>query len=218
MTRVAVLGHRGMLGSRLVSVLPRRFHVITFAHRWPDGLLDAIDVARPDWIINCISGGVLEWHDLPAELAVRFRARVIQPSTDAAGELTEYAQAKALADAEVLQRDGTVIRCGIVDPAGGLLAQIRKSSRFDADTALHWNGITALAWAGVAERVMDGDLSGLVVPGSPPTSIYQLAADACRVFGWKTDLAPRPTQGPDRVQRPTLWMPPIADQLAEYVG
>ena len=77
MTRVAVLGHRGMLGSRLVSVLPRRFHVITFAHRWPGGLLDAIDVARPDWIINCISGGVREWHDLPAELAVRFRARVI---------------------------------------------------------------------------------------------------------------------------------------------
>ena len=217
MVRVAVLGHRGMLGSRLVSVLPRRFHVITFAHRWPDGLLDAIDVARPDWIINAISGGVPEWRDLPAELADRFRARVIQPGTDATGEPTPYGQSKATAEAAVLSGNGTVIRCGIVDPAGGLLARIRKSPTFDADTALHWNGITALAWAGVAERVMDGDLSGLVVPGSPPTSIYQLAADACHVFGWRTDLAPRPTQGPDRVQRPTLWMPPIRDQLAEYV-
>lgn len=218
MVKVAVLGHRGTLGSRLVSVLPARYHVITFAHRWPDGLLEAVEVARPDWIINCISGGVREWQWLPAELAIRFRARVIHPSTDAIDEVTEYAQAKALADAEVLQRDGTVIRCGIVDPAGGLLARIRNSSRFDADTAPHWNGITALAWAGVAERVMDGDLSGLVVPGSPPTSIYQLAADACRIFGWKTDVAPRPTQGPHRLQQPTLWLPPIADQLAEYRG
>ena len=218
MVKVAVLGHRGMLGSRLVSVLPARYHVITFAHRYPDGLLDAIDIARPDWIINAISGGVPEWQWLPAELAIRFRARVIHPSTDAIGELTEYAQAKALADAEVLQHDGTVIRCSIVDPAGGLLARIRRSSRFDADTAPHWNGITALAWAGVAERVMEGSLSGLVVPGSPPISIHDLAAEACHRWRWKVDIAPRPTQGPDRVLRPTLVMPHIRDQFAEYAG
>lgn len=218
MVKVAVLGHRGMLGSRLVSVLPARYHVITFAHRWPDGLLDAVEVARPDWIINCVSGGVREWRDLPAELADRFRARVIQPGTDAVGEPTPYGQSKATAEAAVLSGDGTVIRCGIVDPAGGLLAQIRKSSRFDADTAPHWNGITALAWAGVAERVMDGDLSGLVVPGSPPISIHDLAVEACHRWRWRVDIAPRPTQGPDRVQRPTLAMPHIRDQFAEYAG
>ena len=216
MVKVAVLGHRGMLGSRLVSVLPAKCHVITFAHRWPGGLIEAVDAARPDWVINCISGGFPEWLRLPQDLAPTFRGRLIQPSTDAAGELTVYGLAKAEAEHAVLDQGGTVIRCGIVDPAGGLLARIRKSSRFDADTAPHWNGITALAWAGVAERVMSGDLEGLVVPGSPPISILDLAVEACHRWRWKVDLAPRPTWGPDRTQRPTLFLPHIRDQFAEY--
>lgn len=216
MVRVAVLGHRGMLGSRLVSVLPARYHVITFAHRWPGGLIEAVEAARPDWVINCISGGVPEWRDLPGELAERFRGRLIHPSTDAVLEVTPYAAAKAEADWRVRQGGGHVIRCGIVDPAGGLLARIRKSSRFDADTAPNWNGITALAWAGVAERVMEGTLDGLIVPGSPPVSIHDLAVEACYRWGWRTDISPRPTHGPDRTQVPTLWMPHIRDQFAEY--
>lgn len=215
-TRVAVLGHRGMLGSRLVSVLPARFHVITFAHRWPDGLIEAVEAARPDWVINCISGGVPEWQDLPRELGRTFRGRLIQPSTDAVWEDTPYAKAKGWAEAGVIETGGHVIRCGIVDPAGGLLARIRKSSRFDADTAPNWNGITALAWAGVAELVMSGDLEGLIVPGSPPISIHDLAAEACHCWRWKVDIAPRPTRGLDRVQVPTVLLPHIRHQFAEY--
>lgn len=212
MVRVAVLGHRGMLGSRVVSVLPSRFHVITFGHRWPGGLLDAIEVARPHWIINAISGGVPEWADLPRQLAARFPGRLIQPSTDAISEDTEYAAAKRAGEA-----GEAVIRCGIVDPAGGLLGRIRCSRYFTADTAPHWNGISALAWSDVAVQVMDGRLSGLIIPGSPPTSILGLATDACEVFGWPTVLAGRPTEGPDRVQQPTLWLPAIREQLARYV-
>jgi hypothetical protein len=209
--KVAVLGHRGMLGSRLVSVLPARYHVVTFSHRWPGGLLDAIEAARPDWIINAISGTWEEWATLPGDLHARFPGRLIQPSTDAIGEDTDYARAKAVGEV-----GEAVIRCSIVDPAGGLLRQVYRSTTFHADTAPHWNGITALAWAGVADLVMSGQVSGLVIPGSPPTSIHTLATAAVRTFGWPTRVVPRETQGPDRVQVPTLEMPPIAHQLAEY--
>lgn len=211
MVKVAILGHRGMLGSRLVSVLPARFHVITFGHRWESGLLDAIDVARPDWIINAIRGDWLTNGVLPHELAQRFPGRLIQPSTDAIGEDTEYARSKAAGET-----GAAIIRCSIVDPAGGLLGTVARSPVFEADTAPHWNGITALAWAGIAEQVMDGRLWGLIVPGSPPTSIHDLATAAVETFGWPTRVVPRETQGPDRVQVPTLDMPPIADQLREY--
>ena len=216
MVKVAVLGHRGMLGSRLVSVLPARYHVITFAHRWPGGLLDAVEAARPDWVINAISGGAAEWGDLPRDLGRRFRARVIQPSTDAIWEDTEYARAKSWGEIGVLETGGSVIRCSIVDPAGGLLRRVATADRFEADTAPHWNGVSALAWAGVAEAIMEGALDGLIVPGSPVVSIHDLAWAAVRTFGWRTEVVPRETQGPNRAMYPTLRMPPIADQLAEY--
>jgi hypothetical protein len=199
-----------MLGGRVVAALAPRHRVITYAHRWPDGgLLESIEASRPDWVVNCIKGGWAENADLPHRLAERFR--LIQPSTDAVSEDTEYGRSKAAGEA------GTVIRCGIVDPDGGLLARVRAVPIFEADTARHWNGITALAWAGVAEAVMDGTLTDpLIVPGSPPVSIHDLAVEACYAFGWRTEVVARITQGPDRVLWPTLEMPPIADQLAAY--
>lgn len=217
MVKVAVLGHRGMLGSRVVAALAPRHHVITFGHRWPDWLGPAIEAARPDWVIHCAR----TWDPdadvtFTADIARRLRGRVIYPSSDAVGEPTGYGAAKAEEEDEVLRQDGTAIRCGIVDPDGGLLARVRAADIFRADTRPHWNGITALAWAGVAERVITDDLSGLVVPGSPPTSIHDLAVEACHAFGWRTEVVMRATEGPDRVQRPTLWMPPIRDQLAAY--
>ena len=212
--RVAVLGHRGMLGSRVVAALAPRHHVITFEHRYvygdPGLFLDAVAAAHADWVINCISGPPVVLQDLPHELAARFR--LIQPSSDAVFEDTPYGRAKAKGEA------GTVIRCGLVDPAGGLLAKVRDAAIFQADTAKHWNGVSALAWAGVAESVIRGELTGpLIIPGSPPVSIHTLAVEACRAFGWRTEVEPRETLGPDRVLTPTLEMPPIADQLAAYL-
>ena len=200
-----------MLGSRVVAALAPRHSVVTFGHRWPESLLDAVEVARPDWVINAIRGGWSENADLPHALAERFPGNLIQPSSDAAGEDTDYGRSKASGEA------GVTIRCGIVDPAGGLLARVRDASIFKADTAKHWNGITALAWAGVAESVIRGELTGpLIIPGSPPVSIHTLAVEACRAFGWRTEVEPRETLGPDRVLTPTLEMPPIADQFAAY--
>ncbi len=215
MVKVAVLGHRGMLGSRVVAALAPRHHVITFSHRyqWPDSgpYLDAIEAWAPDWVINCTSGGAHVWGMLPRELAFR-GFRLIQPSTDAIAEESQYAAWKRMGE------HGTVIRCGIVDPDGGLLAKVRDADIFRADGLPHWNGITALAWAGVAERVIDGSLGGpLIVPGSPPTSIHDLAVEACYAFRWRTEVVMRPTEGPDRVLAPTLEMPPIRDQLRAYL-
>jgi hypothetical protein len=209
--RVAVLGHRGMLGSRVVAALATRHHVVTFAHRWPESLIHAVEVARPDWVVNCIRGDWSANADLPYALAGRFPGNLIQPSTDAIGEDTEYARSKAEGEC------GTVIRCGIVDPAGGLLAKVRDAGTFHA-TADGWNGITALAWAGIAEAVIRGDLTGpLIIPGSPPVSVLRLAQVACRVFGWQTEIVPAPATGLDRVLTPTMQMPPIGDQLMAYL-
>lgn len=208
MVTVAVLGHRGMLGRRVVQVLARSHHVITFSHRYPGGLIEAVEAAQPDWVVNCISGGWLELAVLPHELAARFR--LIQPSTDAIGEDTDYARAKAAGEA------GTVIRCSIVDPDGGLLAKVRDAGEFVATTDL-WNGITALAWAGVADRIIRGDLDGpLIIPGSPPVTIDTLASTACRIFGWWTKVTQR-GRTHDRALVPTLLMPPITDQLRGYL-
>ena len=77
MVRVAVLGHRGMLGTRVVAALAPRHQVVTFAHRWPDDLVDAVEVARPDWVINCIRGDWSANADLPHALAERFPGRLI---------------------------------------------------------------------------------------------------------------------------------------------
>jgi hypothetical protein len=208
--RVAVLGHKGMLGSRVVAALAPRHSVVTFGHRWPESLLDAVEVARPDWVINCIRGGWSENADLPHALAERFPGNLIQPSSDAVHEDTDYGRSKARGEA------GVVIRCSIVDPAGGLLAKVRDAGTFHA-TQDGWNGVTTLAWAGIAEAVIRGDLSGLIVPGSPPVTIHRLALVACRLFGWTTDVVPVDATGLDRVLTPTLEMPPIGDQLAAYL-
>ena len=209
--KVAILGHRGMLGARLVAALAPRFHVITYAHRWPERLVDAVEVTDPDWVINAIRGGWSENAELPHAIAARFPGRLIQPSSDAVCEDTDYGRAKAAGEA------GIVIRCGIVDPEAGLLARIRTARTWAGHTEGWWNGVTALAFTGIVERVMAGSLTGdLIIPASPAVTGLGLARAAVDVFGWPTTLI-GVSGGMDRRLTPTIEMPPIRDQLAAYL-
>jgi dTDP-4-dehydrorhamnose reductase len=213
--KVAVLGHRGMLGRRVMERFP---DAVTFEHRYTgaerDPLLEAVKAERPDWVIDCIGAteGDSLW-DVNAVLPHRLLplcGNLIYPSTDHVDDDTEYARSKKLGEC------GTVIRCAIVDPEGGLLARARKSDTY-GEPHRQWNGVTAKTWARLARAIVDTDQGdGLIVPGSPTISHYDLLETARRVFGWPTKTYPMTVRF-WTAETPTLVCPPIADQLAEYL-
>lgn len=202
-----------MLGRRVMERFP---DALTFTERYigggDDPLLSALADAAPDWIINCIgtitpSAMWLVNAVLPRRLAARHR--LIQPSTDHIHDDTDYAASKRIGEA------GHVIRCAIVDPEGGLLARAREGDTY-GEVYREWNGITARAWASIAERIVDGHLAGLVIPGSPIISHYELQETARHLFGWSTRTI-HSTFTRWTAPRPTLPMPSIAEQLGEYL-
>lgn len=211
--KVAVLGHRGMLGRRVMERFP---WAQTFEERYTgaeyDPLLAAVEAAAPDWIIDCIgaTAGDDMW-DVNAVLPHRLArlGRLIYPSTDHVWDDTEYARSKRLGEC------GHVIRCAIVDPEGGLLARARDGDTV-GETRREWNGITARAWAGVADVVMQGRVTGTVIPGSPTITHHELLRTAREVFGWQTRTLESSTRLWRAVQ-PNLMLPHIEDQLREYL-
>jgi dTDP-4-dehydrorhamnose reductase len=210
---VAVLGHQGMLGRRVLEAFPG---AITFEQRYVgtlhDPLLEAIEEADPDWVINCI-GALYDEPDLWTVNALLphrldYRWRLIQPSTDHVWDDTDYARSKRLGEA------GHVIRCAIVDPEGGLLARAREGDTTGL-TQRQWNGITARWWARIARDVMAGRYTSIVTPGSPTISHFDMLETARRTFGWTTRTLPSPTPR-WQATPPSVLLPSIAEQLAEY--
>ena len=207
--RIAVLGHRGMLGRRVLEKFP---DALTFDAPYTgaekDPLLTVLGQCEPDWVINCIgrtSGDDL-WTvnaTLPHRLAHRWR--LIQPSTDHVWDDTEYARSKRLGEA------GHVIRCAIVDPDGGMLARAREGDTV-GELYREWNGITARAWAAVAADIIELGWTGTIIPGSPTVSHYELLETAREVFGWKTRTIPSKTRI-WRAGAPNLMLAPIDVQL-----
>lgn len=210
--RVAVLGHRGMLGRRVMETFPDALTTdLRFTGLLDDPLLAWLERMHPDWVINC-AGAIEGEPDLwivNALLPHRIRHRLIQPSTDHVWDDTEYARSKRLGE------KGHVIRCAIVDPDGGLLARARKSDTV-GEHGREWNGITARAWAGVAKDITEERLTGIVMPGSPTITHHDLLYTARKVFGWETRTIPTWNTKWLAV-KPTLMLPPIADQLREYL-
>jgi dTDP-4-dehydrorhamnose reductase len=225
-----------MLGRRVVARMSRLAEVVPMVQRSDgsvgDPLLAALEAARPDWIINC--AGQLDAADpdlfivnslLPQRLVARWPGRVILASSDAVftsrgqRRVTEppdatdpYGLSKRLGEAA----GAHVIRCSIVDPAGGLLARAAASERFTGYTNHLWNGITTASWVAIALRIVGGELQGMIQPASPTVTKYELLATAARLFAWRTRIeageAPEPA---DRSLVPTVTLPPIEAQLAE---
>lgn len=215
--RLVVLGHRGMLGRRVMEEFPDAITVEDrFTGELYDPLLAAVEAADPDWVINCI-GATDDEPDtwtvnamLPRRLAQRWR--LIQPSTDHVHDDTEYARSKRAGEV------GTVIRCAIVDPDGGMLARAHESDT-TGQTRRQWNGITAKWWARIAHDVIREryePFTWLIIPGSPTISHFDLLETARRTFRWTTRTVP--AHGWYWLaDEPDILLPPIAEQLAEYV-
>jgi dTDP-4-dehydrorhamnose reductase len=219
--KIAVLGHRGMLGRRVVEEFTDSAtffdQPLTFDERYSgelhDPLLDAIEAADPDWIIDCI-GATYDEPDmwsvnavLPHRLAHRWRT--IVPSTDHVWDDTDYARSKRLGET------GHVIRCAIVDPDGGILARAREGDTHGSVNR-EWNGITTKWWARIAREIIEGRYTSTVVPGSPTIKHFDLLEIARRTFGWTTKtLVDRSHHW--HASKPSVMLPPIEEQLAEYL-
>lgn len=211
---VVVLGHRGMLGRRVMERFPDASTVpFRSTGELDDPMLRYLDALRPDWIINCAGAldGERDMWQVNAVLPHRLRyiAPLIQPSTDHVWDDTDYARSKRAGET------GHVIRCAIVDPEGGLLARAREGDTY-GEHGRQWNGITAKAWAHVAADIIDGRLTGTVLPGSPTISHFDLLETARRIFGWQTRTLDAHLRRWDATS-PNLMLPSIEEQLRAYL-
>ena len=118
---VAVLGHRGMLGRRVMERFP---DAATTDLRAGDAMLEWLDAIGPEWVIDCMGAvdGFLWYVNAVFPHRIAERHRLIYPSTDHYLDDTPYAASKRNGE------DGTVIRCAIVDPDGGMLARARMAT------------------------------------------------------------------------------------------
>jgi hypothetical protein len=180
---VAVIGERGMLG----SVVRRR---------WRE-LGAEIVTANADYIVNCIRPDDLLFSQRLAEAS-----QLIQPSTDAIAEDTDYAVGKRILE----QIPGVVtIRCGLVDVERQPVAAHRNWS---------CNPLTPLEWADLAWDLRD--LPGVHIVGRETVSRYEVASNVAAIWD-------RPAPFPSWAEVP-LWRvqpagdswPPLAEALYDY--
>lgn len=212
MVRLAVTGPRGMLGRRVMERFPEAVPImLRSTGSLHDPMLDLLERIDPDWVINCagaVDGEADMWSVnamLPHRIAHRWR--LIQPSTDHVDDDTEYARSKRLGEA------GVVIRCAIVDPDGGTLARARRQDT-EGQRLREWNGITARAWAKVAEDLIGAD-DGVYVAGSPTMSHAEMLTAARLVMGWPTRTIE--VDGREwRAPVPDILLPAIDLQLRAY--
>jgi nucleoside-diphosphate-sugar epimerase len=195
---VAVLGHHGMLG----RVVARRFaekgaRIMTTDQRHT---LALVAWARhADLIVNCAYEPD-SWETnavLPVLLA---RAgHLIQPSTDAINEDSDYAAEKRMAETA----NAVVIRCSIVGS---------KPPPPVAFTNWTWNGITPLTWADVAWEARERPVD-VIVPGTAPISRQALYETVADVYGYRRPEAQEAPTAVDRALEVTWPTPPIREQL-----
>jgi hypothetical protein len=183
MVTAHVLGERGMLG----SVVRRR---------WAELGAEMTTAADAEYVINCIRPDDLVLSERLSETSC-----LIQPSTDAIAEDSNYAVTKRL-----LERIPAVtIRSGLVD----IKRQPVRGYR-------NWlcNPLTPLEWADLAWDLRDRP--GVHVAGREPVSRHLVAS----LVGYLWEM-PQPV--PDwadaplsRVQPQDQEWPPLAEALMEY--
>lgn len=174
-----VLGEHGYLG----SVVKRRW-----AERGDPG----------DYIVNCIRPDDILRSERLAETG-----RLIQPSTDAIAEDSDYARTK-----RILERlpGAVVIRAGIVD--------IRQ----DYGIAYrNWlcNPLTPLEWADLAYDLRDRP--GLHVTGRERLTRYEVVRSVAEVWDRPAPVAAWAEATLSRIQTPGDW-PPLRDALVEFAA
>ncbi len=200
--RVAVLGHRGMLG----SVVARYFaeqgaDVATTELRWVPTLPSVLLTwaSTHDLVVNCIRGGFLEDALLP--LVLGEHCRLIHPSTDAVFETSNYATAKRIGE----RANALTIRAGLVD-----------IDNQPAEAYANWyaNPITPLEWAEIAWKWRH-EPPGVRPYGRGAVSRWDVGCSVADVFG-----RTRPTVA---LAPETLWrvtetydLPPLSEALTTF--
>jgi hypothetical protein len=183
MVAAAVIGGYGMLG----SVVRRR---------WAE-LGAEIVTSNADYIVNCIRPDDFLFSQRLAEAS-----QLIQPSTDAIAEDSDYAVGKRILE----QIPGVVtIRCGLVDIKRQPLAAYRNWS---------CNPLTPLEWADLAWILRD--TPGVHIAGRETVSRYEVAANVAAIW----DLpAPFPSWAEVplwRAQQSDDDWPPLAEALYDF--
>lgn len=171
---VTVLGAQGMLGS-------------VVARRW-------LELGDSDHVVNCIR---------PDDLLLTFRlaeqGQLIQPSTDAIAEDSDYALGKRIIE----HAPAVIIRSGIVD-----------ITRLPAVAFTNWwcNPLTPLEWADLAWKFRDQP--GVHVEGRETVTRYQIGMQVAEIWGLPEPAA---AEGPylSRVQPGSSW-PTLHQALIAY--
>lgn len=191
---IAVLGHRGMLGSVVTRYLVEHGEeVATTELRWPDSL-DWASMA--DLVIDCIR----DEDAVRPELLAHACRKVIIPSTDAWREDSAYARAKRAAE----RAPAIVIRSGLVD--------VGRQPLY-AYTDWLCDPLTPLEWATEAWALRDA-APRVYSLGRHVLDRWTLAMHVARL--WERDY-PTPVEG-GRLDRVVVgsgrsW---IGDALTEY--
>jgi uncharacterized protein YbjT (DUF2867 family) len=174
---VTVLGERGMLGS-------------VVARRW-------VERGDTDHVVNCIRPD-----DLNLISKLSQTGRLIQPSTDAIAEDSEYARTKRAAEAVAI--GAVVIRAGIVDIRQHYPVVYRN-----------WmcNPLTPLEWADFAWEHRDEP--GLHVTGRETVTRYDVAKLVAEIWDRPKPVAAMAEAPSGRVQSAGDF-PPLADALREF--
>lgn len=198
---VAVLGHRGMLGSVVARYFTEQGATVhTTDLRYGEAL---IEWCAGRLVINCIAGDT--WSTLsalPHELAGV--ATLIQPSTDAYREETDYARLKRQGEPP----NAIVARCGLID--------VTKPLRFGY-TNWECNPLTPLEWAKWAfQKTADSTSSGTVQLGRELTTRYAVAANVAALWGYEPPKPVVASRSLDRFMVDTTKRPKLAAALREY--
>ena len=178
-----VLGERGMLG----SVVRRR---------WAELGAELTTSANAEYVVNCIRPDNLLISDILAKTS-----RLIQPSTDAIAENSDYATGKRLLE----RLPAVTIRAGLVD----ITRQPQTAYR-------NWwcNPLTPLEWADLAWELRDSP--GVHVAGRETVSRHLVASLVAYLWD-RPQPTPAYAEEPlNRVQPRDKDWPPLPDALTEY--
>lgn len=183
MVTAAILGHRGMLGS-------------VVARRWAELGAEIGTIADAEYVVNCIR---------PDDLIVSERlcetSRLIQPSTDAIAEPSDYAIGKRLLE----RLPAVTIRSGIVDV-----------SRLPPIAYRNWtcNPLTPLEWADLAWDLRDRP--GVHIAGREIVTRWFIGAIAAAIWDLPSPAPAYADEPLDRAQPDARSWPDLASALAEY--
>jgi hypothetical protein len=152
-----------------------------------------------EYVVNCVQpDDVL----LSERLAERYR--LIQPSTDAIAEDTDYARTK-----RILERTpgAVIIRAGIVDI---------RPERQPSIAYRNWscNPLTPLEWADAAWLLRDRP--GLHILGREPVSRFQVTDTVARLWDYPAPVPSWSEVPLHRVQESRAKYPPLSEALAEF--